>query len=54
MFVVVLLFELYVFITLRARHDHIKIAPCGIINVLLLFFKFELHAGEGLGALIQT
>ena len=33
-FVVVLFFYLYVVIILRARHDHNKIATCGIIKVL--------------------
>ena len=28
-------FKLYVFIILRARHDHNKIASCGVIKVFL-------------------
>ena len=32
-FVVVLFFQLYAFIILRAHHDHNNIAPCGIIKV---------------------
>ena len=34
-FVVVLFFQLYVFIILGARHDHNKTAPCGMIKVFL-------------------
>ena len=35
-FVVVLFLYLYVFIILRARHDHNKIAFCGIIKLFLI------------------
>ena len=38
MFVVVLFFQLYVFIILGARHDHNKTAPCGMIKV---FFSLK-------------
>ena len=43
MFVVVLFSYLYVFIILRARHDHNKIAPCGIITFLFYFIIIELN-----------
>ena len=35
-FIVVFFFQFYVFNILRARHDHNKIAPCGIINLFFL------------------
>ena len=40
-FVVVLFFQLYAFIILRAHHDHNNIAPCGIIKVFWIVLDRE-------------
>ena len=44
-FVVVLFFKLYVFIIFRARHDHNKIAACGIIKVFFNWIEMKPDMG---------